>query len=59
LAPWLWPVWEWFELDLGIESIGHAMPAGCCFIVTCAALIVPALVWILRRGYVRHLSRRA
>jgi len=55
----LWPVWSWAELDLGIESIGHAMPAGWCFSATYAALTVPMISWILWRAYVKHVARGA
>lgn len=55
----LWPLWSWVELDLRIESIGHAMPAGWCFGATYAALTAPLISWILRRAYVKRLARGA
>jgi hypothetical protein len=55
----LWPVWSWAELDLGIESIGHSMPAGWCFGATYAAITVPMVSWILWRACVKHIARGA
>ncbi|HKP58779.1 MAG TPA: hypothetical protein VJV78_18790 [Polyangiales bacterium] len=45
---YLSPVWGWFESELGVESIGHAAPAGWCFIATYALFTLPAVGWLLR-----------
>jgi hypothetical protein len=44
-----WPLWNWLETDLGIESIGHAFPAEWCFVATYLTLSAPWFVRVLWR----------
>lgn len=42
------PLWSWVESRFGIESVGHAMYAGWCFIATYAAIAVLGLALFAR-----------
>ena len=46
------PLWNWVETRFGIESVGHAMYAGWCFVATYAVIALLAfalLAWPTRR----------
>lgn len=46
----LGPLWNWFETTQGIESVGHAMYAGWCFIATYAATAFVGLAGLALLG---------
>jgi hypothetical protein len=39
-------LWAWVEETHGIEAVGHAMYAGCCYLVTYAVIAVLGLLLI-------------
>ncbi len=46
----LGPLWAWVEDTHGIESVGHAMYAGWCFVATYAAIAVLGLALVALTG---------
>jgi hypothetical protein len=42
----LGPLWSWVEATYGIESVGHAMYAGWCFVATYAVLAFLGLLML-------------
>ena len=37
------PLWSWFEARTGVEAVGHSGPAGWCYGITFAVVLVAVL----------------